>query len=253
MPKINIYVPDDLAEEVRSAGLPISRICQQALREALRAPAGGAVGTTTSPLVDAEDVPVGLHVAAILDLAAESARARGSAEVSPADLLRGIATEGESLVLRTIEQCGVTREAIIGELDKAADPGRTQPARGSRPLALDADAERVVEQAVGEARTMQTPMLDGGHLLAALLDDTTSAGEALRALGVDRIFTTEVSGALRGAVEYSRVTEPRQDAYLVVTLTALAARLDRIETAVGVSSTAGADRSSDPDFNSERI
>ena len=33
MPKINVYLSDDLAEEVRKHQLPVSAICQQALRE----------------------------------------------------------------------------------------------------------------------------------------------------------------------------------------------------------------------------
>lgn len=33
MPKINVYLPDDLADEVRRYQLPVSAICQQALLE----------------------------------------------------------------------------------------------------------------------------------------------------------------------------------------------------------------------------
>lgn len=33
MPKINVYLPDDLADEVRKHQLPVSAICQQALLE----------------------------------------------------------------------------------------------------------------------------------------------------------------------------------------------------------------------------
>lgn len=33
MPKINVYLPDDLADEVRQYQLPVSAICQQALLE----------------------------------------------------------------------------------------------------------------------------------------------------------------------------------------------------------------------------
>lgn len=32
MPKINVYLPDDLAAEVRQRALPVSAICQAALR-----------------------------------------------------------------------------------------------------------------------------------------------------------------------------------------------------------------------------
>src|SRR4051794_38209363 len=36
MPKINVYLPDDLAAAVREAGLPVSAICQRALADAVR-------------------------------------------------------------------------------------------------------------------------------------------------------------------------------------------------------------------------
>lgn len=35
MPKVNIYLPDDLAAAVRARGLPVSAICQMALRGTL--------------------------------------------------------------------------------------------------------------------------------------------------------------------------------------------------------------------------
>jgi ATP-dependent Clp protease ATP-binding subunit ClpC len=36
MPKINVYLPDDLATAVREAGIPVSPVCQKALAEAVR-------------------------------------------------------------------------------------------------------------------------------------------------------------------------------------------------------------------------
>jgi post-segregation antitoxin (ccd killing protein) len=36
MPKINVYLPDDLAEAVRDAGVPVSAVCQRALEQAVR-------------------------------------------------------------------------------------------------------------------------------------------------------------------------------------------------------------------------
>lgn len=35
MPKVNIYLPDDLTEQARAAGLPLSSVCQQAIRNEL--------------------------------------------------------------------------------------------------------------------------------------------------------------------------------------------------------------------------
>src|ERR687890_296822 len=36
MPKINVYLPDDLAEAVKAAGVPVSAVCQRALEQAVR-------------------------------------------------------------------------------------------------------------------------------------------------------------------------------------------------------------------------
>jgi ATP-dependent Clp protease ATP-binding subunit ClpC len=36
MPKINVYLPEDLAEAVREAGVPVSAVCQRALEQAVR-------------------------------------------------------------------------------------------------------------------------------------------------------------------------------------------------------------------------
>src|ERR1700722_2292351 len=37
MPKINVYLPEDLATAVRQSGIPVSPVCQRALAEAVRA------------------------------------------------------------------------------------------------------------------------------------------------------------------------------------------------------------------------
>ena len=39
MAQVTIYLPDDLREEVRAAGLNVSQVCQEALRKALFTPA----------------------------------------------------------------------------------------------------------------------------------------------------------------------------------------------------------------------
>lgn len=36
MPKINVYLPDDLAEAVKEAGVPVTAVCQRALEQAVR-------------------------------------------------------------------------------------------------------------------------------------------------------------------------------------------------------------------------
>ena len=39
-PKINVYLPDELASEVKAAGIPVSAVCQQALADAVAASQG---------------------------------------------------------------------------------------------------------------------------------------------------------------------------------------------------------------------
>ena len=39
-PKINVYLPDELAGEVKAAGIPVSAVCQQALADAVAASQG---------------------------------------------------------------------------------------------------------------------------------------------------------------------------------------------------------------------
>ncbi|WP_241684516.1 type II toxin-antitoxin system CcdA family antitoxin [Actinomadura sp. J1-007] len=36
MPKINVYLPDELAQAVKESGVPVSAICQRALDQAVR-------------------------------------------------------------------------------------------------------------------------------------------------------------------------------------------------------------------------
>ena len=36
MPKINVYLPDELADAVKDLSIPVSAVCQQALQQAVR-------------------------------------------------------------------------------------------------------------------------------------------------------------------------------------------------------------------------
>jgi post-segregation antitoxin (ccd killing protein) len=51
MARVNVYLPDDLAEEARAAGLNVSGLTQEAVREAL------AVGRTNEWLQEVAKLP----------------------------------------------------------------------------------------------------------------------------------------------------------------------------------------------------
>lgn len=67
MARVNVYLPDDLAAEARAAGLNVSAITQQALREALEDEAAKqwfAEIARLKPIhVDHDDVIAAVHAA----------------------------------------------------------------------------------------------------------------------------------------------------------------------------------------------
>src|SRR5438067_7206172 len=52
MPKVNVYLPDELAEAVKDAQLPVSAVCQAALERAVR-DVTSVRATTQPPQADA--------------------------------------------------------------------------------------------------------------------------------------------------------------------------------------------------------
>ncbi|MDQ1521366.1 MAG: hypothetical protein QOI55_2439, partial [Actinomycetota bacterium] len=57
MPKINVYLPDDLAEAVREARIPVSAVCQRALEDALRHSTAATESTRALEEAGEADVP----------------------------------------------------------------------------------------------------------------------------------------------------------------------------------------------------
>src|SRR3954469_21727660 len=105
MPKINVYLPDDLAESVKDSGIPVSAICQRALEQAvrrvntIRAAALGDLGV--------EDLAARLpnfteRARTTLRLAVKQAREQGAAEVGTEHLLGGVLAEGGNLGLERV-------------------------------------------------------------------------------------------------------------------------------------------------------
>src|SRR5689334_602732 len=105
MPKINVYLPDDLAEAVRETGVPVSAICQRALDQAVRRITAirQAVLTDVDAAALAEQFPnLTGRLVTVLTLAAERAKTSGAATVSTGDLLHGILAEGHNLALQLL-------------------------------------------------------------------------------------------------------------------------------------------------------
>src|SRR5580700_4156894 len=135
MPKINVYLPDDLAEAVKEAGLPVSAICQATLEQAVRR-------LTTIRQLVASDLDIdtlGSRLPRFPDkalpafgLAAEQARAAGVPLVGTEHLLGGLLAEGSNLALAVLHAMDIETSAVKAELDRAAvgsHPGGPDAAR----------------------------------------------------------------------------------------------------------------------------
>jgi ATP-dependent Clp protease ATP-binding subunit ClpC len=165
MAKVNVYLPDDLEQAVRAAGLSLSPICQSALRDAvevmgaLRA-SGDGRGRFTPRLIEIID-----------DVAAASA-ARGR-QVTALELLCGIIKHGENLGARTLTMLGVD----------LPEPKRSSAAKGGGELARD--AREVLASAYRVSLEMKHPHVGTEHVVIALADDGSPAADLFAALGLD--------------------------------------------------------------------
>ena len=132
MPKVNVYLPEPLATDVRSAGLPVSEICQHALRLAFGnglAPEGSA--------------PLGLYgitaqvTRQAIELAVFVAKGRDHGYVTSLHLLVGLIDQANGRV-PALSRLGADPEAV--QRDALATIGALDP--GSLEFPPDVARER---------------------------------------------------------------------------------------------------------------
>jgi ATP-dependent Clp protease ATP-binding subunit ClpA len=204
MPKINVYLPDDLAEAVKEAGLPVSAICQATLEQAVRR-------LTTIRQLVASDLDIdtlGSRLPRFTDkaltafgLAAEQARAAGVPLVGTEHLLGGLLAEGSNLALAVLHAMDIETSAVKAELDRAAvgsHPGGPDAARRiSGPLGT------ALVGAVAAANALGHNYIGCEHLLLGLISESDGAGgQILRGLGVDERQARRTVTASLAGIEY---------------------------------------------------
>ncbi|MEO7442163.1 MAG: Clp protease N-terminal domain-containing protein, partial [Acidimicrobiales bacterium] len=102
MPKINVYLPDDLAEAVKAASIPVSSVCQRALEQALQT-AGAVRESVRRPPGDG-----GIYgrltdrARHVLMLAETQARQHRHGEVGSVHLLLAMLDEGGNLGIHVL-------------------------------------------------------------------------------------------------------------------------------------------------------
>lgn len=246
MPKINVYLPEELAEGVKATGVPVSAICQRALEQSVRRVT--AVRSTVLGDLAADDPTAQLsqfteRTRAVITLAVEQARASGAASVGSEHLLHGVLTEGTNLasqVLRAMEidPSHVSR-ALINAASNSPEKPATQPATH-----FSGPAANALELAVTEALALGHNYVGCEHLLLGLVSEPDgTAGNALRELGVDtRAARRTVVAALTG---YAHRREPtgntHEDAATLVAtavrqeLHPILTRIERLEQQTGLT------------------
>jgi ATP-dependent Clp protease ATP-binding subunit ClpA len=266
MPKINVYLPDDLAEAVREAGIPVSAVCQRALEHAVRRVTAiretALTDLSGASLTDA-GVAEGLtqltaRAREVLRLSIE--RAAGAPAVGTGHILAGMLAEGRNLglgVLRSmdIEPARVERdlaqrpmaEAVsaggAGDQRAEGQRGEGQRGEGQRAEGQRADGQRfsgpaanALEQAVSEATALGHNYVGCEHLLIGLVAEPDGvAGQVLRALGAEaRLTRRAVAAAVAGYAHLQTKAEPKDPADAIRDeLRPLIARIERLEARIG--------------------
>ncbi|MCY1142293.1 type II toxin-antitoxin system CcdA family antitoxin [Actinoplanes sp. Pm04-4] len=229
MPKINVYLPDDLAEAVRETGVPVSAVCQRALDQAVRRITAirQAVLTDVDAAALAEQFPsLTGRLVTVLTLAAERAQAAGASTVTTGDLLHGMLAEGSNLALQLLTAMDISPATLTA-------PSTREPGADVDGLRFSPKAAAALELAAGEALGLGNNYVGCEHLLIALAAEPDgAAGELLRSRGLDPKATRRaVAAALTGYAHLRANTGPAPDLLTAVRqeLAPLIERIERLE------------------------
>ncbi|SES01903.1 ATP-dependent Clp protease ATP-binding subunit ClpC [Lentzea xinjiangensis] len=220
MPKVNVYLPDDLADAVKELNLPVSAICQRALEVSVKRLAS-VRGLTVADLDGERGAQLTRRLRDVLRLAAGS-----SVAVTTAELARALVDEGGNLALDVLRAIDVDPRTL-------SFPSQAAPGEG-----FAADAVNALELAVVEAIALGHNYVGCEHLLLGLVAEPEGkGGEVLRSAGADLKGTRRaVQTALAGIVHHQRQQQNQQQAGTdaAKVLEMIMARLDRLEERAGI-------------------
>src|SRR4051812_32801398 len=231
MPKINVYLPDELAEAVKAAGVPVSAVCQRALEEAVKRMT--ALREVAPHDLDLDDPNSRLsqlttaRVREVIRLAAARARDAGVPAVGTEHLLAGLLDEGGNLAIRVLAALEVEPAAVRDAL--AARPATTPAATGEPAGLFGAQAVAALELSLNEAISLGHNYVGCEHLLLGLVAERDGpAGQVLRELGVEpRLARRAVAAALAGYVHLRANTQPSANTQPTDQPTAMAEAIQR--------------------------
>ncbi|GGS28116.1 MULTISPECIES: ATP-dependent Clp protease ATP-binding subunit [Actinokineospora] len=222
MPKINVYLPDDLAEEVRASGVPVSAVCQRALEQSARRVSairavvlGGDAEHELPNFTDRARTAVRMGI--------DAARADNAPEVDTGHLLRGMLDEGDNLALRVLAALDISPDRVRRAIES--------PRGGGEATRFSSDAANALELAVTEAVALGHNYIGCEHLLLGLATEPDGPGSAaLRAAGAEpRALRAAVTAALAGYVHLRAQTGEMSAGVIAAALKPLVERIEALE------------------------
>jgi ATP-dependent Clp protease ATP-binding subunit ClpC len=212
MPKVNVYLPDELAAAVREAHIPVSAVCQAALERAVRdvtaarsaqeAPSDGAPG-------------VGLfgrftpRARQAVSLAQRTAGAVPHNYVGTEHVLLGILDEGGNVAIRVLDDLEIDPNDLRTELRASMGPATAGSPEGHPPFTPL--AKRALELTAKEALGLGHNYIGCEHLLLGVLaTEEGLASKVLRRMGVELRTTRRavVAALLRFHAEEAKPAAP---------------------------------------------
>lgn len=236
MPKINVYLPDELAAAVREAAIPVSAVCQQALADAVASADGPDLVSAEKP--ETADAPALSRFTKKARSAVEQARATAAEAGRPVagtpHLIGAIIGDGGNLAVTVLDVLDVDPDDLVAELRATIRSRRHKDTTG--PLkagTLDDACRRAVEQALDLGHNY----VGCEHLLLGLAaaDDNELTANVLHRMGVDLDTARATVLAALAGYGYARenLTFAGLSAPIRAALDDIRARLGRLETRGG--------------------
>jgi ATP-dependent Clp protease ATP-binding subunit ClpC len=230
MPKINVYLPEELAAAVREAQVPVSAVCQAALERAVR-DVTSARGCDEPP--DENRARQGMfarftpRARQALTLAEQAARDIPHNYVGTEHVLLGILDEGGNLALKVLASLDIEVEDLRSELVASMGPPTEAP-QGHIPFTPI--SKRVLELTAQESLAMGHNYIGCEHVLLALIAaEEGIASKVLRRMGIElRTTRIAVINALIGVV-HAKQNAPAAPPPAQPDLEQILQRLDAIE------------------------
>jgi ATP-dependent Clp protease ATP-binding subunit ClpC len=230
MPKVNVYLPDELAAAVKETQIPVSAVCQTALERAVRDITAARNADDAPP----SELPVtGLfgrftpRAQRVVSLAQQAARDAMHNYVGTEHVLIGILDEGTSVAVKVLAKLDIETEDLRAELRASMGPASDAVPAGHVPFTPL--SKRALELTTKEALVLGHNYIGCEHLLLGLLaTDEGLASKVLRRMGVELRTTRQAVVAVLSNFA-AQQAEPAAAAPSQATLTKILERLDAIE------------------------